>query len=275
MQRRRLLGLGLVEQRHGTLTPASTPRGDLAGRVAIVTGGAGGIGFATAQRFAEAGAAVVLADCDEARGTAAAAALAERGWTARYARADVAREDDVRAMIAETVREFGKLDVLFNNAGIAGAETAITDVAADDFARVLAVNLTGTFHTMKHGIAAMIAGHGGAVVNNASMWGLVGQPKRAAYCAAKGGVVQLTRVAALEYATKNIRVNCICPGFVDTGMFGGPNANPLHAYAKVLVPMARVAQASEIAELALFLASDRSSYMTGAVLPVDGGYVAR
>lgn len=275
MQQRRLLGLGHVEQRHGTLTPASSSRDDLAGRVAIVTGGAKGIGFATAQRFAEAGAAVVLVDCDEARGAAAAAMLAEGGWTARYARADVAREDDIRAMVADTVREFGQLDVLFNNAGIAGTETAITDLAADDFARVLAVNLTGTFNAMKHGIAAMLAGRGGAVVNNASMWGLVGQPKRAAYCAAKGGVVQLTRVAALEYASKNIRVNCICPGFVETDMFGGPDANPLHAYAKVLVPMARVAQPCEIAEVALFLASDRSSYLTGAVLPVDGGYVAR
>ena len=257
------------------MTSALGARDELAGRVAIITGGAAGIGLASAHRFAEAGAVVVLGDCDEARGTAAAAALVERGWTARFARTDVAREDDVRALVADTVREFGTLDVLFNNAGIPGAETAITDVTGSDFAHVLAVNLTGTFHAMKHGIAAMLAGRGGAVVNNASMWGLVGQAKRAAYCASKGGVIQLTRVAALEYAARNVRVNCICPGFVDTDMFGGSNASPLHVYAKVLVPMARVARASEIAEMALFLASDRSSYMTGAVLPVDGGYSAR
>lgn len=275
MQRRRLFGLGGVEQHRCTLTSVLGARDELAGRVAIVTGGAAGIGFAAAERFAEAGAVVVLGDCDEARGTAAAAALVGRGRVARYVRADIAREDDMRALVADTVREFGTLDVLFNNAGIAGAETAITDIAADDFVRVLSVNLAGTFYAMKHAIAAMLAGRGGAVVNNASMWGLVGQAKRAAYCASKGGVIQLTRVAALEYATRNVRVNCICPGFVDTGMFGGPEANPLHVYAKVMVPMARVAQAAEIAELALFLASDRSSYMTGAALPVDGGYVAR
>lgn len=249
--------------------------GELAGKVAIVTGAAAGIGLATARRFAAAGACVVLADCDEATGAAATAALTAQGARALFVRTDVADEDDVRALVARTVAAFGGLDVLFNNAGLTGPEAATADVAQADWQRVLAVNLSGTFHALKHGIPAMLARGGGAVVNNASIFGLVGFAGRAAYSAAKGGVIALTRTAALDYATRNVRINCICPGFVDTRMVDGADAHRLHAFAKVLVPMGRLGQAEEVAELALFLASPRASYLTGAVLPQDGGYVAR
>ncbi len=249
--------------------------GELAGKVAIVTGAAAGIGLATARRFAAAGATIVLADCDDAAGAAAAAALAAEGARTLFVPTDVAVEEDVRALVARTVTAFGGLDVLFNNAGVTGPEAPTADVAAEDWQRVLAVNLTGTFHALKHGIPAMLARGGGAVVNNASIFGLVGFAGRAAYSAAKGGVIALTRTAALDYASRNIRVNCICPGFVDTRMVDGTHAHRMHAFAKVLVPMGRLARAEEVAELALFLASPRASYLTGAVLPLDGGYVAR
>jgi NAD(P)-dependent dehydrogenase (short-subunit alcohol dehydrogenase family) len=254
-----------------TSAGSASGAGELAGRVAIVTGAASGIGRATARRMAHAGATVMLADCDEARGNEAAAALAGEGCTARFFRVDVTREDEVRALVLETVAAYGSLDVLANNAGIKGSEVATAEVDAAEFERVLAVNLTGTFLTMKHGIAAMLAGRGGAVVNNASMLAMVGVAHHAAYAASKGGVVQLTRTAAIEYASRNVRVNCLCPGFTDSEMV---NRNVV-TYAKVLVPMGRLATPDEIADVAVFLASDRAAYITGAAIPVDGGYTAR
>ncbi|MCC7325332.1 MAG: SDR family oxidoreductase [Burkholderiales bacterium] len=250
-------------------------RDELAGRVALVTGAAAGIGIASARRMSAAGAAVVLADRDEEGGRAAAAELVAAGRRAHFVRADITRDDEVQALVADTVAHFGALDALFNNAGVNGREIATSEVSLDDFERVLAVNLTGTFRVMKYAIPAMLAGSGGAIVNNASIAGLVGIAHRAAYCASKGGVIQLTRVAALEYASRGIRVNCICPGLVDTAMLSHTKGNPAQAFAKVLVPMGRLATTQEIAELVCFLASDRASYMTGAVVPVDGGYGAR
>jgi len=254
-----------------TSAGSASGAGELAGRVAIVTGAASGIGRATARRMAHAGAAVMLADRDEVRGNEAAAALAGEGCTARFFRVDVTREDEVRALVRETVAAYGGLDVLANNAGIKGSEVATAEVDAAEFERVLAVNLTGTFLTMKHGIAAMLAGRGGAVVNNASMLAMVGVAHHAAYAASKGGVVQLTRTAAIEYASRNVRVNSLCPGFTDSEMV---NRNVI-TYAKVLVPMGRLATPDEIADLAVFLASDRAAYITGAAIAIDGGYTAR
>jgi len=252
-------------------TPSSSSRGELADRVAIVTGAAGGIGRAMARRMAHEGAIVVLTDRDVAGGEEAAAALAADGAAVRFVCADITQEDDVVRLVRTTVESYGHLDVLANNAGIKGTEAPLTTIDAGDFARVLAVNLTGTFLTMKHGIAAMLAGRGGAVVNNASISGLVGFANHAAYAASKGGVVQLTRTAALEFAKSNVRVNCLCPGFVDTEMISRSSL----AIAKMLVPQGRLGTVDEIADLAVFLASERASYVTGAVLAVDGGYTAR
>ncbi len=254
-----------------TLPTSSSAQRELDGRVAIVTGAAGGIGRAMARRMAQAGASVVLTDRDAEGGAQVAAALAAEGLRARFVRADVTQEDDVRALVDAAVAAHGRLDILANNAGIKGTEAPLTSIDAGEFAQVLAVNLTGTFLAMKHGIAAMLAGGGGAVVNNASIFGLVGFANHAAYAASKGGVVQLTRAAALEFATRNVRVNCLCPGFVDTDMV----SRTALAFAKVLVPQGRLGTVDEIAEVALFLASERAAYITGAAFAVDGGFTAR
>jgi NAD(P)-dependent dehydrogenase (short-subunit alcohol dehydrogenase family) len=180
----------------------------------------------------------------------------------------------VESLVRETLARAGGLDVLVAAAGIGGGLAETAEYAEADFERVLAVNLCGVFYAMKYAIRAMLAGRGGAIVTVASAMGLVGLPRTPAYSAAKGGVVQLTRVAALEYARRGIRVNCICPGVIDTPMVG--RATP-EARA-VLVeshPMGRMGTADEVAEAALYLASDASSFTTGAVLPVDGGFVAQ
>lgn len=250
---------------------------DLTGRVAIVTGGGTGIGAATALLFAREGATVVLADVDDAAGQRAAGVLVAEGHRCRYVRADVSREEDVAALIAETVYEYGTVDVLLNNAGVAGEHVPTAQLDQPTWNRIIAVNLTGTFLATKHAIGAMLAGRGGAVVNNASILGLVGEANHPAYSAAKGGVIQLTRVAAIEYARRGIRVNCVCPGFVETPLLlDGRHADAARAAViKVQTPMHRLGQPAEIAQMALFLASERSSYLTGAIIPVDGGYVAR
>jgi NAD(P)-dependent dehydrogenase (short-subunit alcohol dehydrogenase family) len=179
-------------------------------------------------------------------------------------------------MVHLALSQYGRLDVLFNNAGIEGEQAPTADATIDNWERVLAINLKGVFFGMKHGIRAMLQG-GGSIVNNASVAGLVGFAGIPAYCASKGGVVQLTRTAALEYATQGIRVNCLCPGVIDTPMVERfTHDNPeARAQLSALEPVARLGKAAEVAELALFLASDRSSFITGAVIPVDGGFVAR
>lgn len=250
---------------------------DLSGKVALVTGGASGIGLATARRFAQAGAQVLLADLDAAAGGRAVEGLAAEGLTATFVQADVACEDDVRRMVERALDVHGALHVLFNNAGVSSGSEPVTEVALEDWNRILAVNLTGTFLGMKHGIAAMLKGGGGSVINNASVFGLVGMAGQAAYTASKGGVLQLTRTAALEFAAKGVRVNAICPGFTETPILAKPTPAEATrmAMGRALTPLGRYAQPAEIAELALFLASSRAAYITGAVLPVDGGYLAR
>jgi NAD(P)-dependent dehydrogenase (short-subunit alcohol dehydrogenase family) len=171
----------------------------------------------------------------------------------------------------------GRLDVLFNNAGIEGEQAPTADTTLDNWDRVIGINLRGVFLGCKYGIEAMLRTGGGAIVNNASVAGLVGFAGIPAYCAAKGGVVQLTRTAALEYATRGVRVNCLCPGVIDTPMVQRFTRDDAKARAQMemLEPVGRMGTPREVAELALFLASDRSSFVTGAVIPVDGGFVAR
>lgn len=250
---------------------------DLANKVAIVTGAASGIGRATASLFAAHGAAVVVADVTDDAGQRVADEIAGRGETAMFVHCDVSQPDDVEAVVHAALAHFGRLDVLFNNAGIEGA-VAVTDAASiENWHRVIAVNLTGVFLGMKYGIQAMLRTGGGSVVNNASVAGMVGFPGIPAYCASKGGVIQLTRTAALEYATQGVRVNCLCPGVIDTPMvdrFTKATAQPEDQIV-AMEPVGRMGRPEEVAELALFLASDRSSFMTGAIVPVDGGFVAR
>ena len=243
----------------------------LTGKVAIVTGAGSGIGRASALLFAEAGAKVVCADISGQE----EATAAQIGEHAVAVHVDVALAEHVVAMVAKAEERFGALDVLFNNAGIAGPKLPITEQSEDDFDHVLAVNLKGVFLGMKFGIPAMLRSGGGSVINTASAAGLVGWRHNAVYAASKGGVVQLTKTAALDFADEGVRINAICPGMTWTGLVpGGGDEPPADAPAPPQ-PMRRWGLSRELAMAALFLASDESSFITGVALPVDGGYVCR
>lgn len=254
------------------------------GKVALVTGAASGIGRATALAFARAGARVALSDVDAERGACAARAIADEcggsGGETTFVRADVSNPRDVRAMVDHTVQAFGGLDFAFNNAGIEGALASTADYPEDVWQRVLAVNLTGVFLGMQQEIRALRARGGGVIVNNASILGVVGFANAPAYTAAKHGVLGLTKVAALELATENIRVNAVCPGFIETPMVmdrGVQCGSDAAAYEQVaqLHPMHRLGKSEEIASAVLWLCSDGASFVTGEHLLVDGGYVVR
>ena len=251
--------------------------GDCQDKVALVTGGASGIGRASALALARAGATVMIADLDHAGCEQTARLIHDAGGTAAVHGVNVVEEDSVERLVRETVNTFGRLDLAFNNAGIGGAMGKTADYPSEDWHRVLAVNLTGVWYCMKHEIRHMLEFGGGAIVNTASIAGLIGMSGAPAYVAAKHGVIGLTKNAALEYAKQNIRVNAVCPGGVRTGMTeGADKAMPgfLDKLAK-LEPMGRVAEPEEIASAVVWLLSDGASFMTGHALAVDGGYVAR
>lgn len=244
----------------------------LSGRVAVITGGASGIGRATAERFAAEGAAVLIGDVRDADETIAA--IRARGGTAEFVRTDVANGDHVRALIAAAEERHGHLDILIAAAGIGGGGGTTADYTEADFDRVIAINLKGVFLAMKYALPAMERSGGGAIVAIASVLGIVGLPSTPAYSAAKGGVMQLAKVAALEYAAKRIRVNCICPGMIDTPMSrgAGPRAQ---AHFAAMQPLGRLGRADEVAATALFLASEQSTFVTGAAFVIDGGFTAQ
>jgi NAD(P)-dependent dehydrogenase (short-subunit alcohol dehydrogenase family) len=249
----------------------------LQGRAAIVTGAGSGIGRASALLFAQHGARVVVADIVEAAGQETVALIRAAGGQAIFARADVSKEQNVAAMVQACLAAYDQLDVLFNNAGLT-IPVAVADLEDDVWNRTLDVNLKGVALGCKHAIPHMLA-RGGSIINTASMLGLVASPQQAAYCAAKGGVVMLTKQMAVDYAAHNIRVNCICPSEVDTPMhrqFIAQSADPEETRRRLLarIPLQRVARPEELASVALFLASDDSSYITGVALPVDGGLTA-
>jgi NAD(P)-dependent dehydrogenase (short-subunit alcohol dehydrogenase family) len=245
--------------------------GKLDGKVAIITGAGSGMGRASALLFAAEGAKVVCADVSGQE----KAVAAEIGPAAVAVHTDVSKADDVKNMISAAVTTFGKLDVLFNNAGLSGPHIPLEEIDDDVIDRLYAVNLRGVFFGMKYAIPALRASGGGSIISTASAMGLVGRKDQGAYGATKGGVVALTMNAAIDYAHENIRINCICPGMVYTGMAGAPADNQTPPPDRELpVPMRRWGRPSEIATAALFLAGDDSSFITGVALPVDGGYVA-
>ncbi len=246
------------------------PSAGLAGRVALVTGAASGIGAATAHRLAAAGARVAVLDRAFEPARTVAAEITDRGGEARAYRVDVSDGDAVTATVARVVTEFGRLDLACNNAGVPGVLADTADYPPSVWHRVLAVNLTGVFHCLQAELRQMRRqGTGGAIVNTASVAGLRGVPGASAYAAAKHGVVGLSTSTAVEYAAAGIRINVVCPGLVRTPLPTFATADFAAAH-----PIGRAATPEEIADVICFLLSDAASYLTGAVLPVDGGLAA-
>ena len=252
-------------------------RYDFTDQVALVTGASSGMGLATAQAFAQAGAAVALADINHAALRAATDDLTAAGHQALAVDCDVSSEDDVTAMVDTTVATFGRLDMAFNNAGIQAPPTDAADEPAETFDRVNAINLRGVWACMKHELRHMRDQGSGAIVNCSSLGGLVGLPGRAAYHASKHGVIGLTRSAALEYAPRGIRINAICPGTIETPMVTDMIAKGELSIPDAVAnqPIGRLGRADEIAAAVLWLSSPAASLVVGVALPVDGGYTTR
>ena len=250
--------------------------GRVEGKVALVTGGASGIGRATALTFAREGAKLVVADMNADGGQQTVHMITENGGEATFVQVDVTSASAVEALISKTVETYGRLDCAHNNAGIWGGLRALTaEYPEDRWQQVIAVNLTGVWLCMKYEIPQMLSQGSGAIVNTASAAGLVGSRGISAYVASKHGVVGLTKTAALEYAQQGIRVNCVCPGMIQTPMTESALRDPARQAQIAARPMGRVGTPEEIAEAVVWLCSDAASFITGHAMTVDGGYVAQ
>jgi NAD(P)-dependent dehydrogenase (short-subunit alcohol dehydrogenase family) len=246
----------------------------LAGKVALITGGGSGMGRATCALFAREGARVTVVDRAVDAGEETVGQIRDEGGEASFVAADVADAADVGRMVAATVGTYGRIDVLFNNAGIEGPSVNLLDYGDDNWSQVIAVNLTAVYLAMKAALPHMIEQGGGVILSTASVAGLVGLARSSAYSAAKAGVIGLTRTVALEYGPQNIRANCICPGFISTPMLGRVLGDRPESALERHAPLRRVGQADDIAHAALYLASDEAAYVTGVPFVVDGGFVA-
>ncbi len=251
---------------------------DFTGKVALITGGGGGIGRATALGFALRGAKVMVVDADATLGQGSVDIIAQRGGSAAFVHADVTRSASVKAYVEKTLAAYGRIDAFFNNAGIEGAVTPMQDYDEDVFDQVIAVNLKGVFLGMRHVLPVMLRQGSGAIVNTASVAGLFGSPGMPAYVASKHGVLGLTKVAATDVAALGIRVNAVCPGPVETRMMRSLEAqrNPadpdaVHAATTANIPSGRYAQPEEIAGAVIYLCSDLSGDVTGTHIVIDGG----
>jgi NAD(P)-dependent dehydrogenase (short-subunit alcohol dehydrogenase family) len=251
--------------------------GAMKGKVALVTGAGSGIGRACALAFASEGAKVVVADVVVDQGEQTVQLIKKNGGECFFAETDVSKAVQVEAMINKTMTSYGRLDYGVNNAGIEGAQGATAECTEENWDRVLSINLKGVWLCMKYQIPQMLKQGGGSIVNIASIAGIVGFTNIPAYCASKGGILQLTRTAALEYAKSKIRINAVCPGVIKTAMvdrFTGGSAE-IEAHFTAGEPIGRLGQPEEIASAVLWLCSDGASFVTGHPLVVDGGWVAQ
>ena len=250
----------------------------LADKVALITGGASGIGRATALLFAREGAAISVVDLDEAGGQAVTHEIVDNGGKAIFVRCDVSQASDCQRAVQQTVDRLGGLDILFNNAGIIRRATVL-ETSGEEWDRVMAINVKSVFLLSKYAVPVMAQAGGGVIINTASGWGLVGGRRAAAYCASKGAVVLLTKAMALDHGDRNIRVNCLCPGDTDTPMLRHEARQLGESDERFLAeaaerPLQRIGKPEDIAQAALYLASDASSFVTGTTLVVDGGGLA-
>jgi NAD(P)-dependent dehydrogenase (short-subunit alcohol dehydrogenase family) len=253
-------------------------RGALQGKAALITGGGSGIGRATALLFAREGAGVAITDVDEAGGRSVERAIVESGRKAIFVPADVTLAADCRRAVQRVLEAFGGFHVLFNNAGII-RRASVTELEESDWDRVMSVNVKSVFLMSKLVVPMMAQAGGGSIINTASGWGLVGGPRAAVYCASKGATVLLTKAMAIDHGPQNIRVNCICPGDTDTSMLRREARELGESETSFLAeaadrPLRRIGRPEEIAQAALYLASDASSFVTGTTLVVDGGGLA-
>jgi dihydroanticapsin dehydrogenase len=250
------------------------------GKVAVVTGGASGIGLATAEAFLEEGAHVAIVDVSEKSGAEAMEGLRAKGHEPIFVHGDVTKSSDVKKMVGQILDRYGRIDVLFNNAGIL-VEGTIERVSEGDWDRIMDVNVKGVFLMTKEIIPIMLGQGAGSIVNNASCSGLVGDRSAIAYNTSKGAVVLMTKCLALDYAQKNIRANCVCPGEIETPMFlqevasRGTTVEEHRKETSEYHPIGRLGRPAEVAKTVLFLASDDASFITGAALSVDGGYTCQ
>ncbi|NIM90566.1 MAG: glucose 1-dehydrogenase [Candidatus Aminicenantes bacterium] len=250
----------------------------LADKVALITGGTSGIGEATALLFSKEGARIAITGRNESRGQEVAKKIKEARGEVIFMKADVSNSAECRQTVDKTLQTFGRIDILFNNAGVYFHNTVV-DCPEEEWDLTLDINLKGTYLMSKFALPAMIAQGSGVIINNSSGWGLVGGNEAASYCASKGGVVLLTKAMAIDHGAQGIRINCICPGDVDTPMLTEDARQRGQPWKEYLVnasdrPLGRIGKPDEIANAALFLASEDSSFMTGAILAVDGGGTA-
>jgi len=247
---------------------------ELEGKVALITGASSGIGKSTALLFAKEGAKVFLTDINEQDGKELAKKIKESGGEAEFLKADTSKPEDSEKSVAEAIKVFGKLDIAVNNAGVGGPQKPVGEYEIEAWDNVISINLSGVFYGMRYQIPAMLKNSRGSIINVASILGSVGFANSPAYVAAKHGIVGLTKSAALEYSAKGIRVNSVGPAFIKTPLLEGLDEDLL-AQLKDLHPIGRLGEADEVAQLFVWLASDRASFATGSYYPIDGGYLAQ